>query len=134
MWNTSVFDCYRKLVHEGVPESELMAFTRAYKSPDDSSYIANIIRGKFGDGALNRILDERLLEIRAYATILDTFWLIDGKSGHGRCQLSLANAMDGPSRPFFFCGEDDQPKIFDYYDGLADIAFSVGTKIWPADS
>jgi hypothetical protein len=131
MWNSSVFDCYKQLVHGPFPEMERAAFTEIFKTPGAAGDIDALIRSSAGEAGLERLQHERLLEIRTYPTILDTFWFVDKGSGQGRCQLALANAVDGPNRPFFFSGEDDQPGIFNYYYGLANVAFAGGARLWP---
>jgi hypothetical protein len=131
MWNPAVFECYSNLIHSPIAKGELNAFTALFKSPGSQEDIEQVIAREVGEAQLTRIRQEKMLEIHTYATILDTFWFVDKGSGQGRCQLSPANAIDGGNRPFFFAGEEDQPTIFNYYYGLAEMAFGAGEQLWP---
>lgn len=135
MWNPSVFDCYRSLVQDPIPDRERTSFTAIFKTPSSNNYVEKVLARELGAAQLQRIIGRRLIDIRTYPTILDTFWFVDAKTGHGKGQLSPANASGGADRPFFFCGEDghvhDPVHVFNYYYNLADTAFSNATRLWP---
>lgn len=127
MWNPAVFECYQNLTYGPFAQAEVASFTKIYKLPGPSR-LEHLIERKFGKSALKRVIDERLLEIRTFPSILDTFWFVDSK----KCQLTLANG-DGQGRPMFYCGmgSDEAPEAFKYYHGLTTTAFSQATRLWP---
>ncbi len=135
LWNPSVAACYRALVHDPVAQRELESFSAVYRTPSSPDYIQSVLTRHLGEDSVQRLVVERLIDIRTYPTILDTFWFVDGRTGRGKAQLSPANAAGGTDRPFFLCGEDaqshEEPAIFTYYYNLADTAFSVARRLWP---